>query len=228
MREEERARRRVSKAQKEAAKEEDLIRKAMEKARADVEKATDEERARFQQKLSDLSERLRRRRGEEPTLPALSMAQQDEDQQCLRDLEHPILRRGRLQDRDDPAPFTAGSRLRAWQRQCPLRVRRARHDPQRRRPGPGHALHQRFARNRTGQSAKKFFRVPLRRDPRGRAPGHRHRVDARRRGAPGSARRKATERTLANKTINEAAWLEQQAKADTAVVDEEDLAEAVA
>ncbi|WP_170319612.1 DUF4041 domain-containing protein [Polyangium spumosum] len=59
IREEERAQREFEKVLKEAEKEQETIRKAMEKARRDVDKASAEERAKYEEKLHELSEKLR-------------------------------------------------------------------------------------------------------------------------------------------------------------------------
>jgi hypothetical protein len=74
IREEERAQREFERAMKEAEKEEDLLRKAMEKARAEVEKASDAQKAKYEQQLVVLGEKLRQ--AEEKNQRALSMAQQ--------------------------------------------------------------------------------------------------------------------------------------------------------
>jgi vacuolar-type H+-ATPase subunit H len=74
MREEERVQREIERALKEAEKDEELLRKAMEKARKDVEKASEDQKAQYEAKLSELSEKLRL--AEEKNQRALSMAQQ--------------------------------------------------------------------------------------------------------------------------------------------------------
>ncbi|MDD3021966.1 MAG: DUF4041 domain-containing protein [Alphaproteobacteria bacterium] len=74
IREEEKARRDYERAIREAAKEEDLLRKAMEKAQAKIVQATDDQKAKYEQQLVDLAERLRI--AEEKNQRALSMAQQ--------------------------------------------------------------------------------------------------------------------------------------------------------
>lgn len=58
IREEEKARRDAERAIKEAEKEEALLHKALEKARAEVESASAEERARFQQRVDELNQKL--------------------------------------------------------------------------------------------------------------------------------------------------------------------------
>lgn len=74
MREEERARREIQKALDDAAKEERLLKKAMEEARKHIESATQEERAKYENQLSELQAQLAA--AEEKNKRALSMAQQ--------------------------------------------------------------------------------------------------------------------------------------------------------
>lgn len=74
IREEEKARRDFLKAQQEAEKEELLIKKTMEKVQADLLKANDQQRAEYEAKLAELSERLSA--AEEKNQRAMSMAQQ--------------------------------------------------------------------------------------------------------------------------------------------------------
>jgi len=74
MREEEKALREIEKAKRDAEKEEEALRKAMEKAQSDIEKSSAEERAKFEQKLLELTERLRT--AEEKNQRAISLAQQ--------------------------------------------------------------------------------------------------------------------------------------------------------
>ncbi|WP_394827332.1 DUF4041 domain-containing protein [Pendulispora albinea] len=74
MREEEKAQRDYERALKDAQKEEDVLRKAMEKARLEVAKAGVEQKALYEQRLRELSEKLRT--AEEKNQRALSMAQQ--------------------------------------------------------------------------------------------------------------------------------------------------------
>jgi hypothetical protein len=74
IREEEKARRDFERAMKEAAKEEELLKKAMEKIQKEMGLATDEQKAKYESQLAELSERLRM--AEEKNQRALSMAQQ--------------------------------------------------------------------------------------------------------------------------------------------------------
>jgi DNA repair exonuclease SbcCD ATPase subunit len=74
IREEEKAQREYERAMKEAQKEEEVLRKAMEKAQREIEKASDEQKARYEEQLRDLQEKLKT--AEEKNQRALSMAQQ--------------------------------------------------------------------------------------------------------------------------------------------------------
>lgn len=74
IREEEKARRDYERAMREAAKEEDLLRRAMEKAQAQIDQASDDQKAKYEKQLVDLTERLKI--AEEKNQRALSMAQQ--------------------------------------------------------------------------------------------------------------------------------------------------------
>lgn len=74
IREEEKARREAERAMKEAEKEEGLLQKALEKARAEVESASADERARFQQRVDELNQKLAE--AEAKNQRAKSMAQQ--------------------------------------------------------------------------------------------------------------------------------------------------------
>ncbi|MCY1059988.1 DUF4041 domain-containing protein [Nannocystis sp. SCPEA4] len=74
IREEERAQREYEKALKEAEKEQETLRKAMEKARRELETANRAERAKYEQRFLELTEKLRL--AEEKNQRAKSMAQQ--------------------------------------------------------------------------------------------------------------------------------------------------------
>lgn len=74
MREEEKARREYERAMREAARDEEALRKAMEKAQLQVERATDEQKAKYELQLQELTQRLKE--AEERSKRALSMAQQ--------------------------------------------------------------------------------------------------------------------------------------------------------
>ncbi|MET0404882.1 MAG: DUF4041 domain-containing protein [Cystobacter sp.] len=74
LREEEKAQREYERAMKEAQKEEEVLRKAMDKARREIEKASDEQKARYEEQLRDLQDKLKT--AEEKNQRAISMAQQ--------------------------------------------------------------------------------------------------------------------------------------------------------
>lgn len=74
MREEEKARREFEKAQREAAKEEEMLKKAMAKAQDMLSKASEEQKAKYEAQLSELSDKLHE--AEEKSQRAISMAQQ--------------------------------------------------------------------------------------------------------------------------------------------------------
>ncbi|MHA7629953.1 DUF4041 domain-containing protein [Corallococcus sp. M7] len=74
IREEEKARREAERVMKDAQREEEVLSKALEKARAEAESASAEERARFQQKVDELNQRLAE--AEAKNLRAKSMAEQ--------------------------------------------------------------------------------------------------------------------------------------------------------
>lgn len=74
LREEEKARREIERALKEAAKEEEALQRALDKVRLQVAKASDEQRAAFEAKLAELQGKLSE--AESRNRRALSMAQQ--------------------------------------------------------------------------------------------------------------------------------------------------------
>ena len=74
IREEQKARREYERAIREAQKEEALIKKALEKARVEVESASAEQRAKFEQEVTELNQKLEE--AEAKNQRALSMAQQ--------------------------------------------------------------------------------------------------------------------------------------------------------
>ncbi|WP_437294182.1 DUF4041 domain-containing protein [Sorangium sp. So ce426] len=228
IREEERAQREFEKARKEAEKEEETLRKAMEKARRDVEKSNDEERAKYEQKLLELSERLRV--AEDKNQRALSMAQQTKAGHVYiisnvgsfgehvykigmtRRLE-PLDRVRELGDASVPFEFDVHAMI-----------------PSGDAPALERALHQRFVRNQVNKvnPRKEFFRVPLheiRQEIEGMAVEVMWTLAAE---AREFRETQAVERAMANKTFDEAAWLEAQAKAEAASTVERDLAEATA
>lgn len=74
IREEEKARREFERAIKEAQKEEETLKRLIEKAQKEVSLATDEQKAKFEEKLKELEGKLKE--AEEKNQRALSMAQQ--------------------------------------------------------------------------------------------------------------------------------------------------------
>jgi len=74
IREEEKARKEFERAIKEAEKEEDILRKAMEKIQSQLGQANEEEKAKYEKQVVELTERLRI--AEEKSQRVLSMAQQ--------------------------------------------------------------------------------------------------------------------------------------------------------
>ncbi|WP_437481612.1 DUF4041 domain-containing protein [Sorangium sp. So ce1014] len=226
IREEERAQREFEKARKDAEKEEEALRKAMEKARRDVEKSNDDERAKYEQKLLELSERLRV--AEEKNQRALSMAQQTKTGHVYiisnvgsfgehvykigmtRRLE-PLDRVRELGDASVPFEFDVHAMI-----------------PSVDAPALERALHQRFVRNQVNKvnPRKEFFRAPLheiRQEIEGMAVEVTWTLSAE---AREFRETQAVERAMASKTFNETAWLEAQAKAEAASAFERDLAEA--
>lgn len=227
IREEERAQREYEKAVKEAEKEQEMLRKAMEKARRDVEKSTDAERAKFEEKLRELTERLQV--AEEKNQRALSMAQQTKSGNVYiisnigsfgeevfkigmtRRLE-PLDRVRELGDASVPFEFDVHAMIPS-------------HDA----PALERALHQRFARSQVNKvnPRKEFFRIPLREI---RAEIEKLETDVAwtvTAAAREFRESQAIEQALANKTLDEAAWLEKQ-KDETPLFDEQEAAEAMA
>ncbi len=74
MREEEKVRREIERAMRESANEQEIIRRAMEKAQQQVREATEGQKAKYEQQLQELSQKLKE--AEERNQRALSMAQQ--------------------------------------------------------------------------------------------------------------------------------------------------------
>jgi len=74
LREEEKARREYERAIRDAAKEEEVIKRAMEKAQQQIERASAEQKAKYEQQLEELLQKLKE--AEERSQRALSMAQQ--------------------------------------------------------------------------------------------------------------------------------------------------------
>lgn len=226
IREEERAQREFEKAMKEAEKEQDVLRKAMEKAQRDVAKSTDAERAMYEQKLRELTERLRL--AEEKNQKAISMAQQTKSGHVYiisnvgsfgedvykigmtRRLE-PLDRVRELGDASVPFEFDVHAMI-----------------PSRDAPALERTLHQRFVRTQVNKvnPRKEFFRIPL----------HNIREEIERMAVEvtwtlaAEAREfretQAIERAIKEHTFDETAWLQAQMKAETAPLRERDLAEA--
>ena len=228
IREEERARREFEKAQKEAEKEQETIRKALEKAQRDADKATTEERAKYEERLRELTEKLRT--AEEKNKRATSMAQQTKTGHVYiisnigsfggdvfkigmtRRLE-PLDRVRELGDASVPFEFDVHALI-------------ASEDA----PSLEHALHQRFVRSQVNKvnPRKEFFRVSLREI---RQELERMRVDATWTMIAEAREFRETqsiERAMADKTFNEVAWLEMQAKAEAASMRDPELVEATA
>lgn len=74
IREEEKAKREYEKAMKEAAKEEDLLKKMMEKAKKELSEANEQQKAKYEQQLTELEGKLKI--AEENNQRAISMSQQ--------------------------------------------------------------------------------------------------------------------------------------------------------
>lgn len=227
IREEERAQREYEKAMKEAEKEQETLRKAMEKARRDVEKSTDAERARYEEKLRELSERLRV--AEEKNQRALSMAQQTKSGNVYiisnigsfgeevfkigmtRRME-PLDRVRELGDASVPFEFDVHAMI-----------------PSQDAPALEHALHRRFVRSQVNKvnPRKEFFRIPL---SEIRAEIEKLGIDVAwtlTAAARDFRETQAIEQALANKTLDEAKWLEKQ-KDEVPLFDEQEVAEPTA
>ncbi len=161
IREEEKAQREFERAQREALKEEEALRKALEKARREVEYASEQQRAHYEQRLQELSEKLQL--AEEKNQRALSMAQQTKAGHVYvisnvgsfgegvfkigmtRRLE-PLDRVRELGDASVPFEFDVHALI-------------ASNDA----PSLENDLHKRFVRNQVNKvnPRKEFFRVPL-------------------------------------------------------------------
>ncbi len=227
IREEERAQREYEKAMKEAEKEQETLRKAMEKARRDVEKSTDAERAKFEEKLRELSERLRV--AEEKNQRALSMAQQTKSGNVyiisnIGSFGEQVFKIGmtrRLEPRDRVRELGDAS--------VPFEFDVHALIPTPDAPALEHALHQRFVRRQVNKvnPRKEFFRIPLQDI---RAEIEKLGIDVAwtlTAAAREFRESQAIEQGLANKTLDEAAWLEKQ-KDEVPLFDEQEVAEAMA
>jgi hypothetical protein len=227
IREEERAQREYEKAMKEAEKEQETLRKAMEKARRDVEKSTDAERAKFEEKLRELSERLRV--AEEKNQRALSMAQQTKSGNVyiisnIGSFGEQVFKIGmtrRLEPRDRVRELGDAS--------VPFEFDVHALIPTPDAPALEHALHQRFVRSQVNKvnPRKEFFRIPLQDI---RAEIEKLGIDVAwtlTAAAREFRESQAIEQGLANKTLDEAAWLEKQ-KDEVPLFDEQEVAEVMA
>lgn len=161
IREEERAQREFEKALRDAAKEEAMLQRAMEKVRAELGNATEEQKAKYENQLAELEEKLKL--AEEKNQRALSMAQQTKTGHVYvisnigsfgeevfkigmtRRLE-PKERIQELGDASVPFPFDIHAMIYS-------------HDA----PGLEHALHKHFLRMQMNKvnPRKEFFRVTL-------------------------------------------------------------------
>jgi hypothetical protein len=162
IREEERARREYERALKKAAKDQDTLRKAMEVARSRVADASEVQKAKYEQRLAELMEKLRE--AEERSKRATSMAQLTRSGHVYiisnigsfgdnvfkigmtRRLE-PLDRVRELGDASVPFRFDVHAMM--YSEDAPLLE---------------NALHHRFAMNQVNKmnARKEFFRVPLR------------------------------------------------------------------
>jgi len=227
IREEERAQRDYDRAMKEAEKEEEVIRKAMEKARRDVEKAGDDQKAKFEEQLRELTAKLQV--AEEKNQRALSMAQKTKTGNVYvisnigsfgehvykigmtRRLE-PLDRVRELGDASVPFAFDVHAMI-----------------PSQDAPALEHALHKRFVRSQMNKvnPRKEFFRLSL----------EEIREEIEQMGCQVQwtltaecrelRETQSIERDMASKTFDEQAWLKDQAIKEKAIrheVDEVEMA----
>jgi Domain of unknown function (DUF4041)/T5orf172 domain len=216
MREEEKAQREIEKARRDAEKEEDALHKAMEKAQSDIQKSSAEERAQLEQKLLELTARLRT--AEEKNQRAISLAQQTKRGHVyvISNIgsfgEHvykigmtrrfePMERVHELGDASVPFEFDVHAMIKSDDA-----------------PALEHALHKRFVRNQVNKvnPRREFFRLQITElcqefNRMGLEVAWTLAAEARE-----FRETQATERALANKTIDEGAWVQQQIKADQA------------
>lgn len=226
IREEERAQREFEKAKRDAEKEQETLRKAMEKARRDVEKSSDAERAKLEEKLRELSERLRV--AEEKGQRALSMAQQTRTGNVyvisnIGSFGEHVYKIGmtrRLEPNDRVKELGDASVPFEFDVHAMIHTDDA--------PTLEHALHVHFVRNQVNKvnPRKEFFRVPIQDiraeiEKRGFAATWTLTAAARE-----LRETQAIELALANKTLNEAAWVEKQVE-EVTEFDEQDASEAV-
>jgi hypothetical protein len=132
IREEEKARKEYERAIKQAEREEANLSKAIEQARLEYAAANAERPSEIRGEAPGPRGEAPGGRGEESAGDLHGPA--DEVRARLCDLQHRLVRGGRLQDRPDPEAGAARPRPGAGRRQRPLRVRRPRHDLFRGRP----------------------------------------------------------------------------------------------
>lgn len=220
IREEERAQREYEKALKEAEKEQETLRKAMEKARRDLETASRAQRARYEQRLLELTEQLRL--AEEKNRRAKSMAQQTRSGHVYvisnigsfgehvykvgmtRRLE-PLDRIRELGDASVPFEFDVHAMI-----------------PSNDAPALERALHVMFVRQQVNKinPRKEFFRLQL---SDIRAALEEMKIMATWTLAAEAREFRETqalEQAIAQKTFDEAAWLKMQAQAEAEMTDE--------
>ncbi|MEI8257587.1 MAG: DUF4041 domain-containing protein [Deltaproteobacteria bacterium] len=210
IREEEKAQREFERAAKEAEKEEDVIRKAMEKAQREIEKAGTEQKAKFEEQIRLLGEKLRL--AEEKNKRALSMAQQTKSGHVYvisnvgsfgesvfkigmtRRLE-PLDRVRELGDASVPFEFDVHAMI-----------------PSDDAPALEKALHKRFVRHQVNKAnpRKEFFRVTLH-EVRTEADAMKVQVAWTLAAACKEYKEtQAIEQAMANKTLDEKAWVGRQ------------------
>jgi hypothetical protein len=225
IREEERAQRDYDRAMKEAEKEEEVIRKAMEKARRDVEKAGDDQKAKFEEQLRELTAKLQV--AEEKNQRVVSMAQQTKTGNVYvisnvgsfgehvykigmtRRLE-PLDRVRELGDASVPFAFDVHAMI-----------------PSQDAPALEHALHKRFVRSQMNKvnPRKEFFRISLeevREEIEQMGCQVQWTITAECREFRET---QSIERDMASKTFDEQAWLKDQAIKEKAIRHEADEVE---
>ena len=221
IREEEKAQREFERARREAEKEEELLRKALEKARREFEKAGDEQKAKYEEQLKELSGRLHL--AEEKNQRALSMAQQTKTGHVYvisnvgsfgedvykvgltRRLE-PLDRIKELGDASVPFDFDVHALIRSDDA-----------------PALERELHKRFVRTQVNKvnPRKEFFRVALkdiRREVEQMGLQSQWTMTAESRDYKETL---AIERAMQSKSFVESAWLKHQLEARDSSLDEE-------
>lgn len=220
IREEERAQREYEKALKEVEKEQETLRKAMEKARRDLETANQAQRAKYEQRLLELTEQLRL--AEEKNRRAKSMAQQTRSGHVYvisnvgsfgehvykigmtRRLE-PLDRVRELGDASVPFEFDVHAMI-----------------PSNDAPSLERALHTTFVRHQVNKinPRKEFFRLHL-----GDIRAALEQMKIMAIWTVAAAAREfretqALEQAIAEKTFDESAWLKMQAQAEAEMAEE--------